>query len=101
MAFEYQSPPSPGPLRQGELVGPVWDHQPTKPPSELAEGENLPYVSIQHTFLMVMSQDCDLLWDYQARFASDEAKTNLDPQAPEIDAHPSCIPHVLMCDCFP
>ena len=100
MAFHYQAPPTSGPLRQGELLGPVWEHQATSPASEHPAGAALPYISVQHSFVMVISQDCDLLWDFNARFESDQSKRDLHPEIDGIDDHPSCVPHVLLCDTF-
>ncbi len=98
--MKYEQGPATGPIRQGELIGPLWEHQPTSPPIELAAETPIDYISIRHNLLFVLSQDCDLLWDFQARFPDNAAQADYGPEAADFDAHPSCVSHVVMCDAF-
>jgi len=50
--------------------------------------------------MMVMVQDCDLLWDFQARFPTDEAQEVYEPEAEDIDAHKNCVSRTTLCDVF-
>ena len=86
-----------GSIRQGELIGPVWEHVAVYPPSEIRAGTAVGVRSIVHSLAIVLSPDCDLLWDYEVRFDSDS-----DPGDAHADAedHPSAVTHVLLCELF-
>src|SRR5205085_1261909 len=96
----YQASPKEGPLLQGEVIGPLWEHQPTAPPVELQEGEPLEYVSFRHARMVVMTQDCDLDQDFAVRFKTAEARKNYAPASTSVDLDAGSIPNVLLCDAF-
>lgn len=53
-------------LRQGEILTDVIQYNPVA--SDLSqESEDVAFDLILHLFVIVVSQDCDLDWDYQAR----------------------------------
>ena len=53
-------------LRQGEILTDVIQYNPVA--SDLSqESEDVAFDPILHPFVIVVSQDCDLDWDYQAR----------------------------------
>jgi hypothetical protein len=97
MGLIYQSPRGSEPLRQGEILGPLWDHQAAAPPIELPRGQSVAIGSSPHPLRVILSPDCDLLWDFEARFAV------LDPEHDEelpFEQHPDSVAHVLVCDLF-
>jgi len=53
-----------GAVRQGELLSDVLEIVPTP---DFITGESQELISIQHEYLVVLSQDCDLDWDYRSR----------------------------------
>lgn len=100
MAFRYEPCPAAGSLRQGELIGPLWEHRSLLPPTELDEGHEVPTASVRHELAVVMTPDCDLLWDFAARFKSEDAQTALDPEDPAIETAAVAVPHVLLCEAY-
>jgi hypothetical protein len=50
--------------------------------------------------MMVMVQDCDVLWDFQARFPTEEAQEAYGPEADDIDTDKNCLSRLLLCDVF-
>jgi hypothetical protein len=100
MGFAYEAAPAGGPLRQGELLSPVWEHRPLSPPTEIGEGESVPVLPVFHAMMVVITPDCDLIWDFHARFITDEARECYEPEAENIDAHASGLPHILLCDAY-
>lgn len=87
MSFKYDAPPQSGALRQGELLGEIWEYQPEQPPIFLSQDSSIQYRSVHHLIAIVMTPDCDLNWDFQARFPSETRPSSL-------------IPHVLLCDVY-
>lgn len=59
-------------LRQGEILTDVVQYNPATG-ELLREAEELPYKRIIHPYAIVVTQDCDLDWDYRAR-QSDNAQ---------------------------
>ena len=99
MPFKYDIPPNSGPLRQGELLGDIWEHRPPHPPVEMPQGSTVEVTSIHHPFMIVMTADCDLEQDFNARFS----EKNAAEQAAETTAeqkHPALVPHVLLCEVY-
>src|SRR5690242_13360076 len=93
MPFAYAEAPTEGALRQGEVLGPLWDHRASYPPIPLGRGRRVAVRSTLHDLRIVLSPDCDLLWDYEARFDLPESESD-----PGIDLHPSSVNQVLVCD---
>lgn len=62
----YQASDKGSSLRQGEIVTGVVQYNPVidEMPKELQE---LPFTPIIHPYAIVITQDCDLDWDYKAR----------------------------------
>lgn len=74
MDLRYDIPPSSGTLRQGEILRDVYEHVPNFPAAKSKEGEEFPVNSIHHPLLIVMSPDCDLVWDFKGRFPDKQGK---------------------------
>ena len=92
MILRYESSPQSGALRQGELLGGVIEFKVKV--SELSSRDDLfsdvytpPSVRVNHPLVIVLSPDCDLEWDYQAR---------TDPNEPRH----KILDHVLLCDLY-
>lgn len=69
---------------QGEILSPVWEYQSSFPSTKLPSGVDVDFVPIEYPRLIVMTANCDLLWDYNARKESN----NEDPKI---------MPHILLC----
>ncbi len=55
--------------------------------------------SIHHPFVVVMSADCDLYWDFQTRYPDQLDQEQY--QSPLNDeTHHKLLPHVLFCDVY-
>jgi hypothetical protein len=91
MPFVYSDSPTSGPLRQGEVLGPVWDHHASYPPIPLARGRSVAVTSTLHDLRIVLSPDCDLLWDFEARF---DPLGEVDPKV----EHPNLVSQILVCN---
>ena len=50
--------------------------------------------------MIILTQECDLQWDFAARFTSTESKSDYSTQAKEIDTDRSCVSHIVMCDVY-
>lgn len=98
MALVFE-PSSDGPLRQGEVLSGVWRHEVDAPASALEEGAGASILSRDHARMVVLSAECDLLWDFQARFA-EESRTEYGPEREGIDEEGACLAHVLLVDAF-
>lgn len=86
MPFYYERPNSPY-LRQGEIINALFELQ-LQIPLETTIDLNQPakFDRVDHPYSIVVSQDCDLEWDYKAR----------QGQAPEG----KLMTHVLFCAMF-
>ena len=70
---------------QGEILSPVFEHRSSLPATELPGRVDVGFVvPIEYPLLMVMTANCDLLWDYDARKESG-------------DEGPKIMPHILLC----
>jgi len=94
--LQYLLPTTSGALRQGEIISEVWEHQPSHSPVELPEGSAIGVHSELHPHLLVMTADCDLLWDYQPRLALRDKGESVQ----SARDHPSLLPHVLFCEIY-
>jgi len=97
--FRYDASPAAGTLRQGELLGEVWEHRPEHPPGSLPQDASIQFKSVYHPFVMVMNPDCDLEWDFKARF-SDELSQRTYQHTGEISQPNALISHVILCDVY-
>jgi len=100
LAFAYDSPPARDSLRQGEMLGPIWEHRPLVAPVQLEASATVSVFSHHHALMVVMTPDCDLIWDFRARFATDESREAFEPEADDIDIAAAGLPHVLLCDTY-
>ncbi|HSC20546.1 MAG TPA: hypothetical protein VLC07_02355 [Solirubrobacterales bacterium] len=98
MGLTYQPPPLSGALRQGEILGPIWDHRALVPPTELPKGQQVAIASSPHPLRVVLSPDCDLLWDFEARFELPDPDRNGDEEP--FEQNPDAVTQVLLCDLF-
>ncbi len=94
MVFAYLPPDAAGRLRQGELLGNYFEHQSLGVPTHLSEGEGVDFEPVLHPLLLVMTADCDLLWDYEAR---DNASDRAGGEEIGLGAY---VPHVLLVEAF-
>ena len=88
MAYLYENSPDTGALRQGEILKGVREirFKPIDPPGELTREAIADSTEIHtHPLTIVLSPDCDLEWDYQARKDGDVSVAKL-------------MSHVLLCD---
>jgi hypothetical protein len=67
---------------------------------EVQSGEETRIRPVRHELTVVMTADCDLLWDFNARFPTDESKEALGPEAPDHENSPVAVPHVLVCEAY-
>ena len=105
MPLVYEPPPTSGSLRQGEILSGVWEHRPRHPAIELDEDFELPVKSYKYPWLIVMTADCDLNWDYEAREKERKNENEVlseDGEEPrDIETIvPSIVPHILLCRAF-
>ncbi|NJM66058.1 MAG: hypothetical protein HC851_10520 [Acaryochloris sp. RU_4_1] len=63
-------------LRQGEILTDVVQYNPVIAES-LLEVEELPYQQIIHPYVIIVTQDCDLDWDYRARQSAESQPSKL------------------------
>jgi hypothetical protein len=94
--LQYLNPPGVR-LVQGEILGPVWEYVPRQPPIEVpAEQAEVPVRGIRHERMVVLSQDCDLLQDFNLRFPGGD----LTSEPVDLEADPRAIPSVFLCEAF-
>lgn len=77
-------------MRQGEILANVREYVPTL---DAIDGGDLVINVIEHPFLLIVSQDCDLDWDYNANnYLADDASGE------QIVDNPRSITSVLCCE---
>ena len=83
----YFKSPDAGPLRQGEILQGVREitFKTESLPQNISHGMNIPIDVRLHPRTIVLSPDCDLEWDYQARKGGANPNTKL-------------MSHILICD---
>lgn len=87
MSFHYEPPGSPY-VRQGEIIKDLFELQlDVSSQSSIDLNQPVKLGRIDHPYSIVVSQDCDLEWDYKARQGN----------APES----KLLTHVLFCSLFP
>jgi hypothetical protein len=71
----YQASDKGSSLRQGEILTGVVQYNPVidEIPKELQE---LSFTPVLHPYAIVITQDCDLEWDYKAREISNNIQLN-------------------------
>jgi hypothetical protein len=88
----YQAPPTGGPVRQGEFLSNLWVHRPRAVSLEQPKGTALPITSQRHALAVALNADCDLWWDFKARFVEGTEPSEIDESAPPL------VPYVFLCD---
>lgn len=70
----YQSSEENSPLRQGEILTDVVQYKPVvdEMSKQFRESQELSFVPIVHPYAIVVTQDCDLDWDYRTRSAENK-----------------------------
>jgi hypothetical protein len=96
----YDLPPSAGELRQGEVIGPVWVHESEELPILIEEGQKMTSRPVEHRRLIALTNDCDLLWDFEARFEEGDPRFDMHPEAEDQTLSPNIIPGVVLCELF-
>lgn len=81
------------------MLGNLWEHRALFPPVKLPSGRAAELGSVHHELMVLMSPDCDLLWDFELRFPDTEAQQVYQPVA-GIENAGKFLPHVLLCDAF-
>jgi hypothetical protein len=74
----------------------VWEYVPLQPPAELTQEADVRVQAIRHDRMVVLTQDCDLLQDFNLRSADG---FTLDDLADVAD-NPRSVPSVALCDMF-
>ena len=87
-----------GALQQGELLANIWIPVALYPPVEMPEGTDVEVDSIDHPYMFVMTPDCDLEWDYNARYPPEAQQNSAAPE--ENESSHKFVPYVLLCDAF-
>lgn len=90
--FAYDAPQI-GPLRQGEIIGPVWLHRADAPAKALGQDTPVPLISSAHARMVVLHAECDLEQDFTQRDTN-----NGRPTQQAVDSR--LLPEVLLCDVF-
>ena len=93
MSFSYSPAVDPGPLRQGELLAGVYLHIVDLPLTEIEEGSPSDVYTTYHPYLLIINNDCDLRYDFQARFPDPESQSAYSP-ALKIEKSHALLPFV-------
>ena len=95
MPFSYLPALDAGALRQGEILGELWTHR------ALTVGHtDAPEIrSFRHALAVVLTADCDLLQDFNVRFAEQEQPADPVPKDQNED-HPAIVPFTILCELF-
>lgn len=93
----YAAPPRAGALRQGEIIGPVWEHRVIRGATDPGDEGDFRVVSNPYARLIVMTNDCDLDWDFDDVRRSVQGGPTEDAYGPLSDAVAKAVPHVLLC----
>lgn len=96
MPFIYTPSQPVGELRQGEILSGMYDLQVCHEPIAPVEDGDIPVDPVLHPLVLVMTADCDLLQDYQARANLGEKRGEIRVDRDE----PGLLPYVLLCDLF-
>lgn len=93
----YELPPSGGPVRQGEILGPLWEHRAEYPPRKIPWGQSVRVRSVMRDLVVVLTPDCDLEWDYDMRFLE---LGGSDRGGNDPESHPQAVSQVLVCQLY-
>jgi hypothetical protein len=99
--FAYDVPPQFGALRQGEILTGICEYRPRLAPIAQTHQTGVDVVPIHHPYMIIMTADCDLDWDFKARFANQQAEEFYDDEVIlQHEALPAIIPHILLCEVY-
>ena len=93
----YLNPQTSSVLRQGEIISDVYELQPQHSPIQIADESNVTVQPIYHPRLIVITADCDLLWDYEARIKIQKEQQSINI---EMRMNPSILPHILLSELY-
>lgn len=100
MPLYYEPSPTVGAFKQGELLSGVREPWGPYDPNETPNSDiALQWVS--HPLAVILTADCDLEQDFNARFATDPDKTTLMQTPGTADNHAGLVRYTLLCDLFP
>ena len=96
MPLQYDFPPTQPPFRQGEIVHNLLEISPTysEDITELCDESKSPkVVRVTHPMAVIVTQDCDLRWDWMFRNSPEKVRKN------EKDEN-KLLTHIHFCDLF-
>jgi len=69
LVLRYDTPPTSFPLRQGEILCSMSEVVPDVSDMQglLSDAESVPVYRVPYAFAIIISQDCDLIWDWNGR----------------------------------
>lgn len=70
----YKASTSESALRQGEILTGVVQYKPQIDNISAPESNSIPFQKIIHPYAIIVTQDCDLDWDYDARYNTQDDK---------------------------
>jgi hypothetical protein len=101
VAFAYETPPQLGALRQGEILAGIYEYRPRIPAMQQTVSTTVDVLPIRHPRMIVMTADCDLDWDFKARFPDHHViECCVDEVLLQQEALPAIIPHILLCEVY-
>jgi len=80
-ASTYDRSPDAGPLRQGEVLSGLVQ---ARVATETLGGTELEVSAVVHSFVVVVSQDCELDWDFRCRFGDDDKRPTEWKETPNL-----------------
>jgi len=95
----YEDPPSSGALRQGEILGDLWEHRPVRSGGASRGSDGSEIQSLLHPRVIVMTADCDLEQDFTVRFDDDRPGNYVDILERDY-VNSALLPHALLCDVY-
>ena len=93
----YRASPDEGALRQGEILTGVVEHQVSLETLK-APDKGIRVDKRRHPFAIVLTQDCDLDWDYSARSRIQGEDWPDDKEKAKLEARR--IPAILLCEVY-
>ncbi len=96
MPFRYDSPPMVDErLRQGEIVLNLLELPPSPSDTETLfnEEKSPPVIRSTHPIALIVTQDCDLYWDWKLRQSPKEVKKDIKDERKQL-------PHIHFCEMF-
>lgn len=82
-------------MRQGEILEGIWENVVQEPPIAPPEVPDYHVRAVERARIIVISPDCDLLWDFEVRFVDEAARRDF-VQSPEVVGHAKEVSHTLL-----